>query len=141
MKNILAIMLCLVAFTAFASDRDKPAASTSESTSSASANNEGVRQDVTLGGQRIVNGFQWKTRFCKDQDMIAFFLSIGDYQTACDIVRTGEWGKQAAKRGIPLPQVCKAPAQVDLSGYVKREELAPYPTREELAERWKKINE
>lgn len=54
-------------------------------------------------------GFQWVTRFCKDAQMAAFYFGMGDPQTACDILRTGRWGKQAAKRGVNLPAVCSLP--------------------------------
>lgn len=54
-------------------------------------------------------GLQWVTKFCKDAQMAAFYFNLGDPQTACDILRTGDWGKQARKRGVDLPLVCVLP--------------------------------
>jgi hypothetical protein len=65
------------------------------------------------GSDAAFLGFQWVTKFCKDAQMAAFYFGLGDYQTACDILRTGAWGKQAEKRGVKLPTVCLAPAKAE----------------------------
>lgn len=85
------------------------------------------------GGAAIL-GFAWTTRECQGWTLASAYAALGDRVTACRVLNAQNTARRAKRRGVTLPDcgaLLIAPTEpvpviippVDLSGYVRKEEL------------------